>query len=220
MLPGGLRRRVPARDLRRRPLRCGPRPDPNAAHPARVRSHCRFRDRGTEYASEPGVKWRSDGTKRQCGRALTRLPAGRQTPGTISSRSASRRTTCPSRPTVANTGPARGLRSGQHLPRRAGRTRRLGPRCRHPPARAHTFPPQIAPDVCCARACVDLVSLFCDAVCVCVCCGYLCSLCSLRPPAPLPPARAGATSTLRTATENRRSPGCSRTSRSGPAQGG
>jgi hypothetical protein len=36
----------------------------------RVRSHCRFRSRGTEYVSESGMKWISGGTKRQCDRAL------------------------------------------------------------------------------------------------------------------------------------------------------
>ena len=36
----------------------------------RVRSHCRFRDRGTEYGNKSGIKWMSGGTKRQCDRAL------------------------------------------------------------------------------------------------------------------------------------------------------
>jgi hypothetical protein len=35
------------------------------------RSHCRFRNRGTEYVSTSGMKWMSGGTKRQCDRALT-----------------------------------------------------------------------------------------------------------------------------------------------------
>jgi hypothetical protein len=39
----------------------------------RVRSHCRFRNRGTEYASEYGMKWMSGCTKRQCDRALAGL---------------------------------------------------------------------------------------------------------------------------------------------------
>ena len=34
------------------------------------RSHCRFRNRGTEYVSKSGMKWMSGGAKRQCGRAL------------------------------------------------------------------------------------------------------------------------------------------------------
>ena len=37
-----------------------------AAGLARGRSHCRFRNRGTEYFSESGVKWMSGSTKRQC----------------------------------------------------------------------------------------------------------------------------------------------------------
>ena len=32
----------------------------------RVRSHCRFRNRGTEYVSESGMKLMSGRTKRQC----------------------------------------------------------------------------------------------------------------------------------------------------------
>ena len=35
-----------------------------------VRSHCRFRNRGTEYVGESGIKWMSGGTKRQRGQAL------------------------------------------------------------------------------------------------------------------------------------------------------
>jgi hypothetical protein len=38
--------------------------------PPRVRSHRRFRNRGTEYVSESGMKWMSGRTKRHCGRAL------------------------------------------------------------------------------------------------------------------------------------------------------
>ena len=40
----------------------------------RVRSHHRFRNRGTDYVSESGMKWMSGGTKRQCDRALGVLP--------------------------------------------------------------------------------------------------------------------------------------------------
>jgi hypothetical protein len=36
----------------------------------RVRSHCRFRSRGTEYVGEYGIKWMRGSTKRQFGRAL------------------------------------------------------------------------------------------------------------------------------------------------------
>jgi hypothetical protein len=39
----------------------------------RVRSHCRFRNRGTEYVSESGKKWMQGSTKRQCDRALQGL---------------------------------------------------------------------------------------------------------------------------------------------------
>jgi hypothetical protein len=41
----------------------------------RVRSHCRFRNRGTDYLGESGMKWMSGCTKRQCDRALARTPA-------------------------------------------------------------------------------------------------------------------------------------------------
>ena len=43
----------------------------------RVRSHCRFRNRGTEYVSEFGIKWLSGGAKRQCDRALAEPHAAR-----------------------------------------------------------------------------------------------------------------------------------------------
>ena len=36
----------------------------------RVRPHCRFRNRGTEYVSKSGINWMSGGAKRQCDRAL------------------------------------------------------------------------------------------------------------------------------------------------------
>jgi hypothetical protein len=42
--------------------------------PPRVRSHCRFRNRGTEYVSKSGVKGMSGSTKRQCDRALAPPP--------------------------------------------------------------------------------------------------------------------------------------------------
>jgi hypothetical protein len=38
-------------------------------HGPGVRSHCRFRYRGTEHARKSG-NWMSGGTKRQCDRAL------------------------------------------------------------------------------------------------------------------------------------------------------
>jgi hypothetical protein len=37
----------------------------------RIRSHCRFRNSGTEYDRESGMKWMRGGTKRQCDRALS-----------------------------------------------------------------------------------------------------------------------------------------------------
>jgi hypothetical protein len=43
----------------------------------RVRSHCRFRNRGIEYVSESGVKWMSGSTKRQCDQTLPEVPSGR-----------------------------------------------------------------------------------------------------------------------------------------------
>jgi hypothetical protein len=42
----------------------------------RVRLHCRFRNRGTEYVSKSGMKWMGGSTKRQCDRALG-VPAQR-----------------------------------------------------------------------------------------------------------------------------------------------
>ena len=56
-MPAGAGRRC-------RPTRTGSRP--------RVRSHCRFRNRGTEYVSDSGMKRMSGGTKRPCGRVLCR----------------------------------------------------------------------------------------------------------------------------------------------------
>jgi hypothetical protein len=45
----------------------------------RVRSHCRFRNRGAKYVSKSGMKWMSGSAKRQYGRAQAapgvRLPA-------------------------------------------------------------------------------------------------------------------------------------------------
>jgi hypothetical protein len=38
----------------------------------RVRSHCRFSNRGTEYVSESGMKWVSGSAKQECDRALSR----------------------------------------------------------------------------------------------------------------------------------------------------
>ena len=40
--------------------------------PCRVRSHCRFRNRGAEYFSDSCIKWTSRSTKRQSERALGR----------------------------------------------------------------------------------------------------------------------------------------------------
>ena len=40
----------------------------------RVRSHWRFRNKGTEYVSNSGIKWMRCGTKRQCDRALAAPP--------------------------------------------------------------------------------------------------------------------------------------------------
>jgi hypothetical protein len=37
-----------------------------------VRSHCRFRKRGSEHVSDSGMKWVGGGAKRRCGRALGR----------------------------------------------------------------------------------------------------------------------------------------------------
>jgi hypothetical protein len=45
-----------------------------AARAPRARSHCRFRNRGTDYVSEPGMKRTSSSTKRQCDRARRAPP--------------------------------------------------------------------------------------------------------------------------------------------------
>ena len=60
-------RRAPCRPGSRRRRRSSPR----------VRPHCRFRNRGTDYISESGIKWMGGSTKRQCARAL---PGGRWSP--------------------------------------------------------------------------------------------------------------------------------------------
>jgi hypothetical protein len=64
----------------RAPRAAPPRPPPRApraprrrARP-RVRSHCRFRNRGTEYARAPGMKRMSGAATRQCDRALAAPP--------------------------------------------------------------------------------------------------------------------------------------------------
>jgi hypothetical protein len=49
---------------------------PLARSPPRVRSHCRFRSRGTDCVSESGMKRMSGGAKRRCDRARSR-PASR-----------------------------------------------------------------------------------------------------------------------------------------------
>ena len=59
---------------RREVLRGGARPGL-----LRVRSHCRFRNRGTEYVSEYGIKWMSGSTTRQRDGAL-RSPRSRTCP--------------------------------------------------------------------------------------------------------------------------------------------
>jgi hypothetical protein len=46
----------------------------------RVRSHCRFRNRGAEYVRESGIKWMRGSTRRQCDRALVRPPRRRPQP--------------------------------------------------------------------------------------------------------------------------------------------
>jgi hypothetical protein len=55
---------------------------------ARVRSHRRFRNRGTEYVSESGIEWMSGGTKRQCDRALVGEPASPRPPAGVDGRPA------------------------------------------------------------------------------------------------------------------------------------
>jgi hypothetical protein len=47
----------------------GPRPPRRPRRPG-VRSHCRFRSRGTDYVSEAGVEWMNGGAKRPCLSAL------------------------------------------------------------------------------------------------------------------------------------------------------
>jgi hypothetical protein len=64
--------------LARKKARTSAPPAPALA--ARVRPHCRLRNRDIAYLSETGIKWMDGCTKRQCDRAilaLWRLPAGR-----------------------------------------------------------------------------------------------------------------------------------------------
>jgi hypothetical protein len=67
--------------LVRAPWPAQPRtPDADAAHGSgaepRVRSHCRFRKRCTEYVSDSGIKWVNGSTERQCDRALAEPSRG------------------------------------------------------------------------------------------------------------------------------------------------
>jgi hypothetical protein len=69
-------RRTPprSRDVGRSPMpsRAGGRSHSPALPPAgRVRSHCRFRKRGTDYLSKSGITWMSGVTTRQSDRTLT-----------------------------------------------------------------------------------------------------------------------------------------------------
>jgi hypothetical protein len=50
---------------------------PRHRHPPRVRSHYRFKNRGTEYIRESGMERMSGGAKRQCDRALHPPPPRR-----------------------------------------------------------------------------------------------------------------------------------------------
>jgi hypothetical protein len=59
-----------------------------------VRSHCRFRNTGTEYVSESGVRRMSGSTKRQCNRALA-------PPARAAASSAGRRARLPGPDTVS-----------------------------------------------------------------------------------------------------------------------
>jgi hypothetical protein len=56
-----------------------PRAHSNRAR-RRARSNCQFRNRGTDYISESGMKWMSGGARRQCDRALARCRRGRAQP--------------------------------------------------------------------------------------------------------------------------------------------
>jgi hypothetical protein len=87
-------------------FRCtSPRTTAGAAPPApRVRSHCRFRNRGTDYVREYGMKWMSFSTKRQCDRALPAPPPPARQP---------RRR--PPRPPAAAPAPPRRPRPPPHL---------------------------------------------------------------------------------------------------------
>ena len=54
----------------------------------RVRSHCRFKNRGTEYVSESVMKWMSGGTKRECDRALSKVRRRTSQAGALDRRAA------------------------------------------------------------------------------------------------------------------------------------
>jgi hypothetical protein len=77
------------------------------ARSPRVRSHCRFRNRSTEYVRESGVEWMSGSTKRQCDRAL-RSPRMHLRNMACSARNMSSRSYGSSTPGVDNSRSTRG----------------------------------------------------------------------------------------------------------------
>ena len=70
--------------LARRPSPCGPSPCGHSLtrprEPGRVRSHCRFRKRGTDYVGESGIKWMSGGTISDSATEPSRAPSGALAP--------------------------------------------------------------------------------------------------------------------------------------------
>ena len=69
---GGIKRA--GGDAKQQCERTAPPPPACASGVPRVRSNFRFRNRGTEYVSEYGVKWKRGGATRQCDRALGAPP--------------------------------------------------------------------------------------------------------------------------------------------------
>ena len=67
------------------------RPANSRRRPPRGRSHCHFRNRGTDYVSDSGMKWMSSSTKRQCDRARRPPAASRRLACPVCSFAASRK---------------------------------------------------------------------------------------------------------------------------------
>ena len=86
---------VPSSPRRWRPASCVLRASESSAPSPGVRSHGRFRNRGTDSLSESGMKWMCGGTQRQRDRALR--PPARRGRRRVSATPARRHPHCPGR---------------------------------------------------------------------------------------------------------------------------